>query len=313
MASCVEPTRFPRVRRLGDRSRGIALLFVVWATALLTLIIGGYVLIAHVEHMQARNLADTTRARYFAEAGLHRAVLEMRMPDPMTRWVADGRTYSFEIDGIPIEVALTDESGKLDLNIADERTLTNFLRGRGVEEEQALAIAHAIMDWRDPDDSPMPFGAESSDYRSVGYPYGAKNAYFDTVAELQQVMGVDYELFRKLEPAVTVYAGRNQPNAAYASADALLALPDMTPEMAEEFVQLRRSLPIGDPSVAGLLTLPDGSPVMAGGGGFTYSVRSKATLPNGAYGLLEATIRIGGAASNGRPFVILRWRDNENA
>ena len=292
--------------------RGIALLFVLWATALLTLIIGGYVLIAHVEHLQARNLADTTRARYYAEAGLHRAVLEMRMPDPVTRWVADGRNYTFHLDDIPIEVSLTDESGKLDLNIADEHALTNFLRGRGAEEEEAVALAHAIIDWRDADDEAQPYGAESSDYRRAGYPYGAKNAYFDTVAELQQVMGMSYELYRKLEPAVTVYAGRNQPNPAYAPADALLALPDMTPEMAEEFVELRRAMPIGDPTMAGMRTLPDGTPVMAGGGGFTYSVRSKATLPNGAYGLLEATIRIGGAAANGRPFVILRWRDNEN-
>lgn len=300
-------------RPLPRRARGAALLFTVWATAMLTLIIGGFALVAHVEHLQARNLFDTTRARYLAEAGLHRVVLEMRLPDPALRWIPDGRPYTFEIDGVAIEVSITDESGKLDLNISDEATLVNFLRGKGVEEVQAQELAHAIMDWRDPDDSPMPLGAESADYRAAGYPYGAKDAYFDTVAELQQVMGITYELFRELEPAVTVYAGRMQPNAAYASADALLALPGMTPEMAAEFVAQRREMPLGDPAMAGMLTLPDGTPVMAGGGGFTYSVRSKATLANGATGLLEATIRIGGAAANGRPFVILRWRDNENA
>jgi general secretion pathway protein K len=296
-----------------SRVRGAALLFVVWATAMLALIIGGYALVTHVEHLQARNLFDTTKARYFAEAGLHRVVLEMRLPDPTTRWIADGRTYAFEMDGALIEIEIVDESGKLDLNIADELTLVNFMRGKGVEEEQAVALAQAIIDWRDPDDLALPFGAEDDGYRSGGYPYGAKDAYFDTVAELQQVMGMTYPLFRELEPAVTVYAGRTQPNAAYASADALLALPGMTPELAAEFVAQRRSMPLGDPAMSGLLTLPDGTPVMAGGGGFTYSVRSRATLSNGAYGLLEATIRIGGAAANGRPFVILRWRDNENA
>lgn len=299
-------------RPFARSSRGAALLFVLWATALLALVIGGFALVAHVEHLQARNLFDTTRARYFAEAGLHRVVLEMRLPDPAVRWIADGRPYSFDLDEADIEVRITDESGKLDLNIADEMTLMTFLQGKGLEEEQAQTITHAIIDWRDPDETVLPFGAEDDAYRSAGYPYGAKDAYFDTVAELQQVMGMTYELFRELEPAVTVYAGRNQPNAAYASADALLALPGMTPELAEEFVAQRHTLPLGDPATAGLLALPDGTPVMAGGGGFTYSVRSKATLPNGAYGLLEATIRIGGAAANGRPFVILRWRDNEN-
>ena len=304
-----EPRRIP----LPAPARGAALLFVVWATALLALVIGGYALIAHTEYLQARNLFDTTRARYLAEAGLHRVILEMRLPDPTIRWIADGRTYSFELDEAVIDIQITDESGKLDLNIADELTLVNFLMGKGLEEERAVALAQSIIDWRDPDDQEMPFGAEGDSYRSAGYPYGAKDAYFDTVAELQQVMGMDYELFRKLEPAVTVYAGRNQPNAAYANADALLALPGMTPESAAEFVEQRRSLPLGDPAVAGLLTLPDGTPVMAGGGGFTYRVRPKATLPNGAPGLLEATTRIGRAAANERPFVILRWRDNANA
>ncbi len=299
--------------RLCTRQRGAALLFVTWASALLMLVIGGYALVAHTEFLQARNLFDTTRARYLAEAGLHRAVLELRIPDPTVRWIADGRTYRFELDEAVIEVQVTDESGKLDLNVADETTLVNFLKGKGLEEVRAVSLAQAIIDWRDPDDQALPFGAEDDDYRAAGLSYGAKDAYFDTVAEVQQVLGMDYELFRKLEPAVTVYAGRGQPNAAYADIDALLALPGMTPELAAEFVEQRRSLPLGDPAVAGLLTLPDGTPVMAGGGGFTYSVRSKATLPNGATGLLEATIRIGGAAANGRPFVILRWRDNENA
>src|SRR5690606_22102122 len=119
---------------------------------------------------------------------------EMRLPDPTIRWIADGRPYVFQLDEADIEVQITDESGKLDLNIADEMTLVNFLKGKGQEEEQAIALAQAIIDWRDPDDQAQPFGAEDGDYRSAGYPYGAKDAYFDTVAELQQVMGMDYEL-----------------------------------------------------------------------------------------------------------------------
>ena len=311
--SRAEPMSSRRGMAAPARMRGAALLFVLWATAMLALVIGGYALVAHVEHLQAKNQFDTTRARYFAEAGLHRVVLEMRLPDPTVRWIADGRPYRFAMDDVEIEVKIVDESGKLDLNIADEMTLVNFLMNKGLEEEPALSIAHAIIDWRDPDDMAQPFGAEDEDYKRADYPYGAKDAYFDTVAELQQIKGVSYELFRQLEPAVTVYAGRNQPNAAYATADALLALPGMTAELAQEFVAQRQSMPLGDPAMAGQLMLPDGTPVMAGGGGFTYSVQSKATLPNGAYGLLEATIRIGGAAANGRPFVILRWRDNENA
>jgi general secretion pathway protein K len=52
---------------------------------------------------------------------------------------------------------------------------------------------------------------------------------------------------------------------------------------------------------------------MAAGGGLTYSVKSRAKLPNGASTTLDATIRMGGINAAGRPYVILRWRDGENS
>ena len=58
-----------------------------------------------------------------------------------------------------------------------------------------------------------------------------------------------------------------------------------------------------------LPVLPDGSQPVARSGGYTYSIRSRATLPNGAWTELEATIRLGGAV-NGRPFRIVRWKDS---
>ena len=56
-----------------------------------------------------------------------------------------------------------------------------------------------------------------------------------------------------------------------------------------------------------------GRRIMAGGGGLTYSVKSRAKLPNGASTVLDATIRMGGVSTAGRPFVILRWRDGETS
>ena len=47
---------------------------------------------------------------------------------------------------------------------------------------------------------------------------------------------------------------------------------------------------------------------MARGRGVTYSIVAKATLPNGIWDQVDATIRLG-ANSNGRPYTILRWRE----
>ncbi|HPG95547.1 MAG TPA: type II secretion system protein GspK, partial [Dokdonella sp.] len=135
-----------------------------------------------------------------------------------------------------------------------------------------------------------------------------------TLSEIQQVFGMNYELYVKIEPAITMFSGRSTPSAAYAPIEALMSVPGMTLEQARQLIAQRQALAPGQlgQGQSGL-QLPDGTPLMADGGGLTYSVKSRAKLPNGASTVLDATIRMGGMNTAGRPFVVLRWRDGENA
>ena len=54
--------------------------------------------------------------------------------------------------------------------------------------------------------------------------------------------------------------------------------------------------------------LPNGQVAMARGGGVTYRILAKATLPNGVWDQIETTIRLGGGP-DGLPYRILRWRE----
>lgn len=296
------------------KPRGVAFILVMWVVAMLSVLLGSFALVARTEGLQSRHLFDTTTARYAAEAGLNLAVYGLSQSDPQQKWVADGRPYSFVFDGVQIEVSLTDDSGKIDINVADPVALTNLFTGAGVEQAKAEELADAIQDWRDPDDLIMLHGAESGDYRAAGLPYGPRNAPFETLSEIQQVFGMNYEIYSKIEPAITMFSGRSSPSAAYAPMQALMAIPGMTADLAQQLIQQRQQLAPGllNQGNSGLL-LPDGSPLMADGGGLTYSVKSRAKLPNGASTVLDATIRMGGMNSAGRPFVVLRWRDDENA
>lgn len=297
-----------------SRARGVAFILVLWVIAMLSILLGSFALIARTENLQSRHLFDTTQARYAAEAGLNLAVYELRKADPMERWVADGRPYRFGYGDAEIEVAITDDSGKIDINAAGGNgdLLTNLFVTHGVALDQAQALSDAVQDWIDSDDNTRPNGAEIAQYKAAGLPYGPKNAPFDTVSELQQVLGMTYDLYQKIEPAITIYSGRNAPNAALAPEDTLRALyPDASPERIQQFVQQLQSQPPG--SAPGGVQAPDGTPVVAGGGGLTYSVKSRAKLQNGASTVLDATIRMGGVGAAGRPFVILRWRDGETS
>lgn len=298
-----------RHRSIASRrgQRGIAFIVVIWVLLLLTVILGGFVVVARTEALQARFLFDTAQARYAAEAGVSRVIWELRNPDPLTTWVADGRSYNMDFADAKVDIEVQDESGKVDINAADLNTLVLMFTAVGVEHSEAEHLAAAVVDWRDGDDLLTPNGAEDPDYESANLPYGAADAPFTTVSELQQVLGMDFELYQKLQNDVTIYGGAGRPNAAFASQLGLQTIEGIDPALAEQLLAARQQQHPGDPGSAAV-TLPDGTPLLTVGGSGTYTVRSKATLANGTWTLVDATIRVGGAPG-ARAYSILRWRE----
>lgn len=289
--------------------RGVAFIVVLWLIALLAIVLGSFALLARSEGLQARHLYDTTQARYAAEAGINRAVLAMADPDPLKRWIPDGRSYPFSFADAEIEIRIIDESGKLDINAADVAVLEAFLNGNGLDMFEAQALAAAIVDWRDSDDLVMPNGAEDNEYKAAGLDYGPRNMLFDTLSELQQVLGMSHELYQRLAPSLTTHSGMSLPNAAFAPEDVLRALPGMNVDLARMLSEQRAAF---DPQLGGVApVMPDGSAIMAQGGSGTYTVRSRATLANGAWTELDATVRLGGVALSGLAYTVLRWQDGE--
>lgn len=287
--------------------RGVAFLIVLWLLALLAIVLGAFALLARSERMQARHLYDSTRARYAAEAGVHRAVYALAIPDPLLRWIPDGRPYAFVYGEAEVEVQIVDESGKIDLNTVDPELLSRFLQGMGMAMDQANAIAAAVIDWRDPDDLITLNGAEIGEYEAAGLNYGPRNAPFDLVSEVQQVLGMDYEIYRRIAPHLTLYSGLAQPNPAFASAEVLMALPGMDPTLAQLAFQAR----LGFDPTSGMQpdVLPDGTPLVVTAGSGTYSIVSRARLKNGAWAELDTAVRLGGVPVSGLAFSVLRWQD----
>ena len=72
-------------------------------------------------------------------------------------------------------------------------------------EPEAIAITQSIGDWLDKDAQPRLQGAEDDYYAGLTPPYRASNRAMLSVTELRAVKGVSAELFRLLEPWVTVW------------------------------------------------------------------------------------------------------------
>lgn len=276
------------------RARGAALLLVLWLTALLAALVGAFALTARMESLQGQVARDGSVARERARAGLEYALVRVADTQPRTRWVPDGRDYRWQFAGAPVRVRVVDESGKVDLNQADANLLTQLMRVLDVPEDTARGLAGTILDWRDADSLNQPQGgAEDTDYASAGLPYGAKDAPFESVAELQQLLGMTPEIFARLSPYLTLYSGRTLPDSSYAPGPVLAAMG-----LDAEQILAQRELPLDQA----------GSQLVGGGSG-TYSIDSHATLRDGREAMLRTVIRAGGGPVPGSAYTVLRWEE----
>lgn len=274
--------------------RGAALLLVLWLITLLAALVGAFALTARIENQQGRMLGRGLVADQAARAGLDYALTRLASDDPARQWRPDGRAYAWRFHDVALELRIVDETGKVDLNAADGALLAALLRVVGAEQDVATRVAGAIVDWRDGDDFvQVGGGAESADYAAAGRPYGAKNAPFESVAEVEQVLGMTPALFDAVAPHLTLYSRLPTPDPQFAAAEVLQAMGvDADPVLAARDEAAAQ--------IAGALL---------GAGSGTYSVESRARLAAGTTARVRAVVRIGPGAVPGTAYSVLRWEE----
>lgn len=284
-------------------SRGVALLLVLWLVALFTALVGGFARTAQMERLQGSVLRDGVVAGEAARAGLEYAMVRVNASDRRMRWVPDGRDNAWRYGDAEIRVRIVDEMGKVDLNAAGSPLLSALFRQVGVAPGDADRISGAIMDWRDPDSLIQPSGgAEDDDYAAAGRPYGAKDAPFESIAEVEQVLGMTPAIYARVEPFLTVFSGNDTPDASYAAPEVLAA---MGLDANNIVAQRQRWDPAsGQPPPM----LPSGESLNDGGTG-TYSIWSRARLRNGRETVLHAIVRSGGNGLPGSAYTALQWEE----
>jgi general secretion pathway protein K len=196
-------------RRPGDTG-GFVLVSVLWLLALLTTITLVLLTSVRLDVRAAGQLGRHAEAEALAD-GLVRLVA-LRLGDRARRPLGpeaitvDGTPYTCSHQEAAVEIAVTDVGGLVDLNTASVRLFEWLLLGHGLAADRAAALAAAIVDFRDDDDLPSRNGAESAAYRAAGLRHGPKNAPFESVTELDQVLGMDLALFARLRRVTTVHS-----------------------------------------------------------------------------------------------------------
>ena len=219
--------------------RGLALLAVLWLVTLLSVVAASFGATSRTETQLARNAVEKARAEALADAGVYRAILALLEPDPERQWRADGTVYPIRFGAGEVGVAIQDEAGRIDLNVAADELLHGLFLYAGLDGPGADALLDALADFRDPDDLRSPNGAEDPDYRAAGQPYGAKDGPLEAVEELQQVLGMTPELYRRIAPLVTVYSWQDGIDPVTAPPEVLLALPGIDVARVEAILAAR--------------------------------------------------------------------------
>src|SRR5215470_16382894 len=201
-------------------------------------------------------------------------------------------------DGVMRLVALRlGDRDRRSLDAASTALLEWLLRGLSVAPERAAALAAAIVDFRDEDDVPGVNGAESAAYRAAGLAHGPKNAPFETITELDQVLGMDVALLGRLRAVTTVHSRQPGIDPAVAPSEILAAAA------AASGAAARGAAAPGDSGVAARADIPSAFRVPSRAR--AYRVIVTVQLPGGGRFTREAMVEPDRTASLG--FWIREW------
>lgn len=218
---------------------GFALIAVLWLLILLSLIAMQISSVTRSEAQLARNMTVGSQVQHAAESGVRWAIWSLTLPQE-ERWLADGSVQKMEFDRTDIAVSLQDENGKIDINMITPAHLAKLFEVAEVDEEIATPLVDAILDWRDEDDLKRLNGAEDEDYLDAGYEYGAKDGIFESVEELQKVLGMEPWIYNAISPALTVYSLKNGINPLVAPRLVLLSLEGADEYIVDQYIEDRR-------------------------------------------------------------------------
>ena len=220
--------------------RGFALLAVLWTLTAVTAFTGATLAIVRLGSLTTRNRVLLTRAAWAREACSE--ILQARYAaDPAIRHVDSvdlgRRTWCV--------ATLEDPSAKLNLNLADRTALVTVIGAVVHRATTVDSLVDALLDWRDPDTVPRPFGEESSRNR---------NGPLANVAELRSVRGYTDSLVSSLRAFLTT-RGTGVVNVNAAPPPVLETLPGMSPEAVQLLVTRRGSTAISNTdALVGLLS-----------------------------------------------------------
>jgi hypothetical protein len=216
---------------------GIAMVLVVWALAILAVVVGEVVFSSRLKARADLHLLHDVQSYGLALAGYHAALDALGKDltglslgeggELLLHYAPDEPEAPAEVREVPFgegtwSYAITDEDAGIDVNRQTRQVLVSLFRKAGMElGAERDALVDSILDWRDPNREHRLGGAEEDYYRSLDEPYSCKDGPLDAKEELLLVKGmlpeylyggtVDEKNYSPLADWITVYPAAFNP------------------------------------------------------------------------------------------------------
>jgi general secretion pathway protein K len=230
-------------------------------------------------------------------------------------------SFRFRMDNAEALVTFTSEAARVDLNAASKEMLAGLFEVLGAEQKAAGELASRIVGWRTAS-KPGAADDEGALYLAAGLNYSPRQAHFAHVNELSLVLGASPALVERALPYLTVFSKSADVDVLIAPPEVIAALPGMTPEVLNDFLKQRPSLPHDQKAIAAALgatkipaTLPETR---------AFRVLTALRFDNGRRTSSEAVILLSSAKGSDKanasasdkskdedkgPYSILSWQD----
>jgi type II secretory pathway component PulK len=212
---------------VGRAARGVVLVAVLLVTVLVTMIAAGLMFRMRAEVATSSAAARGEQAYEAARSGLACAALVLHnSAGDMATWYDNPEVFQNQLvadDGAnrwyftvyaedptettPVRYGLTDEAGKVNLNIAPPETLMAL-------KSMTAELVACLLDYRDTDSEPRPDGAEQEYYDSLAHPYVIPNQSLSTMDELLLVKGFTGQVIYGENSNISAVLGARQTSGA---------------------------------------------------------------------------------------------------
>ena len=296
----------------GDCSgeKGFGLLLVIWGLGLIALIALSVIASGRNSVLATANLIENGKAEALAEAGVNLLRLELHAASVG----GSLRTLRLATNGAPLfctmpqgtlaALAVEDEGGKADLNTASPQLLSALMRGFGAGSEEADRVAAAIAEFTRPATNVALDTVALRAYAADGRLYGPKKGPFETVLELDQVMGMRPDLLRAILPYVTVHSRSPGVDPRVAAPAVLAALAGIEPASVAQLVGTTQGDLAGEATFRGVP-----SQFLSRSTGRSFVVRAEVRTPAGGSFAQEAVIEL---PTSDMPGELREWRRGQS-